>query len=87
MVTLNNLCLPIVGVALMVSAAAVCGCSEKKPVYTEADVAAAGERVEALMTGFAAKKYEDAETELGRAQDECLKCNKALDRPGGPHGH
>lgn len=42
MVTLNNLCLPIVGVALMVSAAAVCGCSEKKPVYTEADVAAAG---------------------------------------------
>ena len=39
----------------MVSAAAVCGCSEKKPVYTEADVAAAGERVEALMIGFAVK--------------------------------
>ena len=35
----------------------------------------------------AAEKYEDAETELSRAQDECLKCNKALDRPGGPHGH
>ena len=51
----NNLCFVIVGVALMVSAAAVCGCSEKKPAYTEADVAAAGERVEALMTGFAAK--------------------------------
>ena len=47
--------LAIVGVALMVSAAAVCGCSEKKPAYTEADVAAAGERVEALMTGFAVK--------------------------------
>ena len=35
----------------------------------------------------AARKYEDAETELGRAQDECEKCNNALDRKGGPHGH